>query len=63
MYEIEEVPDAVDSRKGKRWWNKHTTETEKAYRLGEAHSILRYSYKNPYPPGIRHTEYDRGFGK
>lgn len=54
----------IDPRKEKRYvrkmWGRDQVVYE-AYTLGEYHADAGKPKRNPYPPGRRHDEYERGY--
>ena len=50
-----------DHRREKRIWRGYVPETYRAFTWGEGDAYIGRPKRNPFPPGRRHDEYDRGF--
>lgn len=51
----------MDSRKLKRWSRESCSATYYAYVAGQYDAEMHRPYRNRFPAGLRHDEYDRGY--
>ncbi|QIG71270.1 hypothetical protein EVB32_163 [Rhizobium phage RHph_TM39] len=53
--------NGIDPRKVKRYEASHLDPVHWAYVEGSDAGYFNYGNRNPYPPGRRHDEYNRGY--